>query len=78
MESAIFVTYLLDYETLLKTFNLRTLAFILWALSLVMTFSTAAGMKISHCSYMRLSPSYFLAPGNPFMEPVLMRKSSKA
>uniref|UniRef100_A0A2M4D9W9 Putative secreted protein n=1 Tax=Anopheles darlingi TaxID=43151 RepID=A0A2M4D9W9_ANODA len=45
------------------------LALILPALSAVITFSTAAGMKMSHCSYIRFSPSYGLAPGNPTIVP---------
>ena len=50
--------------------GLVTLALILGALSLVMQRSTAAGMKMSHCSCIRLSsgPLYSLALGNPLID----------
>lgn len=40
-----------------KKIILNTLAFIFAAFSLVMTFSVAAGTRISHSSYNKLSPS---------------------
>lgn len=43
-------------------------ALILPALAFVITFSLAAGIKISHSCSNR-SPSYFLAPGNPTILP---------
>ena len=47
--------------------ELITLALIRSAVCLVMTFSIAAGMKMSHCSYIRLSsgPVYGWAFGKP-------------
>lgn len=58
--------------------NNITLALILFALSDVMTFSTAAGMNMSHSSYINPSPSYFFAPGKPTIVPLVTRQSSKA
>lgn len=48
------------------------------AFSLVITFSMAAGINMSHGSYIRFSPSYNLAPGKPTMVPFSMRYSSNS
>lgn len=56
-----------------KCISSLTLALILPAFSLVMTFSTAAGTRMSHGSYMRFSPLYSLAPGNPTIVPLSLR-----
>ena len=74
-----------NYETSILTIiiyrnNLRAVIFtwICPAFSLVITFSMAAGINISHGSYMRFSPLYGSAPGKPTIVPVSIRYSSNS
>ena len=63
----------------LTIFNVvSTFAWILWALADVMTFSVAAGTNISQGSYIRFSPVYGWAPGNPKIVPLSILQSSNA
>lgn len=56
-------------STAAEQVNVLTLAFILPAFSLVITFSAAAGTRISQGSYIIFSPVYFSAIGKPIIVP---------